>query len=148
MLSPFFVLTPFIHLWLSKLYLIVFSFRFSNLFLAIFSSVLSILADLSSQEQNKNRNLTKMFLPYKFQVISSDPSYKRCHCPIYNGTLNSFVWSSMNKLYLQHFWSDLGFKGTVVNRALLNLVEGLLETTVTFPFIIFFSFLGKSMPLL
>ena len=40
---------------------------------------------------------------------------------------------SRNLRYFLHFCSDKGFKGTVVNRALLSLHEGSLEITLTVP---------------
>ena len=105
--------------------------------------------------------------------------------PIYNDTLESYVWSNMNKismlfcsftmfiiicefsvkvactfllynkkqwrnsqkltlfeyrkqLYLPHFWSDQGFKGTVVNQALQSFNGGSLDTTLTVPLKQFF----------
>ena len=77
---------------------------------------------------------------------------------MHNVTLNSFVWSSMNLIrmfiifnyrkrywkyhkltllnlekrqYLPHYWSDKGFKCTVVDRTLLSLHGGSLEITPT-----------------
>ena len=45
-------------------------------------------------------------------------------------SLTSF--ESGKRKYLQHFWSDLGFKGTVVNQALAPLHGWPFEITLTF----------------
>ena len=38
--------------------------------------------------------------------------------------------------YLKHYWSDTGFKGTVVNPSLPSLHGGSLETTFTVPLMV------------
>ena len=51
-------------------------------------------------------------------VISSDPLCKDD---------NAWLTTVLLRQYLPHYWSDNGFKSTVVNRALLSLQEGSLE---------------------
>ena len=50
------------------------------------------------------------------------------------GILRKKTLSNLKKRhYLQHYWSDKGFKSTFVNRVLPSLHGGSLEITLTVP---------------
>ena len=53
------------------------------------------------------------------------------------------ILESGQRQFLPHFLSDLSFKGTVVNRALLSFHGGSLEITLTVPLNIIFKWLDK-----